>query len=123
MNRTLDLVLLDFPSPCIVSRAVDILSTVDSLHPPLNISINFSCETRMPYNKQYFSYNFYKTDYQVINAHLSKINWFNMFGGESDVNKLVQIFYTVIREVIDKFVQFSRQNNKKVPILVLTSTN
>ncbi|KAL0819973.1 hypothetical protein ABMA28_007970 [Loxostege sticticalis] len=112
-NRLLDLVLTDLAT-CSVEEAVDILSTVDPLHPPISIVIPTHNEPHLRSNLIQ-KRNFYRANYTDINEYLSQIDWDDLLSVEADVNKMTDTFYEVIADTIAKFVPMQRPRHNKFP--------
>ncbi|KAL0829565.1 hypothetical protein ABMA28_003076 [Loxostege sticticalis] len=112
-DRLLDLVLTDLAT-CSVEEAVDILSTVDPLHPPISIVIPTHIEPHLRSNLIQ-KRNFYKANYTDINEYLSQIDWDDLLSVEADVNKMTDTFYEVIGETIAKYIPMQRPRHNKFP--------
>lgn len=113
-GRTLDLVLTDILCQRI-QESEDILCPVDPLHPPFEFSFTTTEPNKLPQNLQNQRHNFYKADYNLINKHLSKINWKEAIGNYEDVNTMLQTFYAIVREIIIKFIPLNKTKRKYPP--------
>lgn len=113
-DRILDLVLCN-NSMCRVSQSEDPISNIDQHHPPLDIVISLNKEDRLPYNTTDDRPNFRKTSYIPIRKYLSSIEWHELFDAQADVNEMVELFYGVIREGIEKFITKRVPKKSKFP--------
>jgi hypothetical protein len=104
------LVLTNLES-CSVQVSFDTLSNVDPYHPPLAIDLNAGGMKQLSYNTMSQRPNFAKADYDKIRADLSQINWTEIFSLTNDVNKMVEIFYNVIEDLISTYVPRKKVQN------------
>lgn len=98
-RRILDLVLTNLPS-CSVTEALNSLSNIDVHHPPIEILIKASKETRLPYNPKTIRTNYYKLDYIKICEDLNDVNWDIIFDDMADVNEMLRVFYDRLLNII-----------------------
>jgi hypothetical protein len=104
-NRVLDLMLADFsPSACSITESTHILSKVDHLHPPLDITVNVFPDLTLPYNSNTKIYNFKRADYSHIRKFLGEYNWELIFSDKGDVNEMTNMIYEILYQLIDKYV-------------------
>lgn len=101
-GRILDLVLTNVPA-CRVNAALNSLSTIDVHHPPIEILITASEDTRLPYNPQTIKTNYYKLDYTKICESLNDINWELLFEKMADVNEMLRTFYDRLLHIIHMY--------------------
>lgn len=94
-GRILDLVLTNLTCGTVCS-ASNPLSIIDSFHPPIDIHFKSYSDARLPYNRNK-RINFYKLDYDIINAYLNEINWSILFNDTRDANDMLSIFYDKIK--------------------------
>jgi hypothetical protein len=66
---------------------------------------------QLSYNTMSQRPNFAKADYDKIRADLSQINWTEIFSLTNDVNKMVEIFYNVIEDLISTYVPRKKVQN------------
>ncbi|CAK1590286.1 unnamed protein product [Parnassius mnemosyne] len=104
-NVILDLVLTDILI-CTVSKSTNLLSKIDTQHPPLDIVLSLTVDKKLPFNINTKKFNFYKAGYDSIKDHLSNLHWSETFRHLSDVNEMVKVFYNVLWEAIRKFVPY-----------------
>lgn len=92
---------------------------VDVLHPPLDVVFQFSLSTvqskPQKANNRENLFNFYKADYESIIAFLDGIDWISLLGSLFDVDKMIEIFYGVLQEAIDKYVPLSCKSARSYP--------
>lgn len=98
-DRILDLVLTNLPSGT-VTAALNSLSPIDVLHPPIEILLKASEESRLPYNPLNTRTNFFKLDYIKICNDLNEINWDKEFEDITNVNEMLRVFYDIIISII-----------------------
>jgi hypothetical protein len=114
-GNILDLVLTNIPN-CEVLLADDVLSKIDSPHPPLVLSITNLPLKSLSFNcKGSIVYDYYKADYNLIKKHLSEINWTDRFQPTSTVDDDVQVFESELWDVIKKYAPIKKQNKRKYP--------
>lgn len=101
--RILDLVLSTVSS-CTVSESSCSLTTVDKLHPPLDIDISFLKEPSLPYNVLNKRKNFYKANYEQIITYINEHDWLQQFANSNDPDSMLKVFYEVLNNAINEFV-------------------
>ena len=101
-DKILDLIFCDAEIVS-VDLCRDPIRDVDKLHPPLIFSLDIpKCEST---TKLYGSkYNFRKADYKTILHSLNNICWSSELAGHNDVNKMLDIFYKILRKVIEEHI-------------------
>jgi len=108
----LDLVLSYFNN-LIVSKSVYPLLPCDAYHPGLLISIPIVVNKPIEFNL--CMYNFFKCNYEDINLSLASLNWFYLFK-DLNINQAVNLFYTIIYEIIGIFVPKIIKCDSKYPL-------
>lgn len=96
----LDLVFSDLNN-LVVNKAVNPLVPCDNYHPALLITIPMFIYEPIDYNL--CKYNFLKCNYADITFSLASIDWYNQFKGLG-INEAVDVFYSIIYDIIDIFV-------------------
>lgn len=115
-NRILDLVLTNLPTNlCNVIESPDILSVVDSHHPPLDIFVLNSKDSTLAYNDKGVKNNFYRADLVSVQKRLSELDWEGLFDGFSDIDSIVKIFYDELNKLISEFVPKVKIKNTSYP--------
>lgn len=114
-GRILDLVLTALPL-CEVSKSSCSLSSVDNLHPPLDIHFSFKYEDKLRYNTLNTRQHFYKADYKHIREHLDRVDWPELFRGLVDIDAMLCVFYDELKSVIEKFVPRYKTKVKHFPV-------
>lgn len=114
-SRVLDLVLTDVQF-CNVSESQNVISVIDTYHPPLDITLsnNFG-GNRLKINNLNWRFNYFKANYLDINEELSNFNWDILFSDCIHVDDMLSIFYDHIYKIINKFVpkiNFNRNRTK-----------
>lgn len=108
-NGVLDLVLSNVEIHGIrVSKSDHFLVQEDTYHPTLEINI----ELNMEYLKENTTVkrNFTKADYVAINDELSAVDWRCI--EEAPIERAVDLFYTIIDDIIDRNVPILRPNGR-----------
>jgi hypothetical protein len=113
-DRVLDLVLTNIIA-CVVTKSSSSLSNVDKYHPPLFLSINFIKTKRLPYKQNNVKFNFKKGDYEVVRAFLKQVDWKALWYKQNNIDALVSSFYTVLDNVIHKYIPLTRPKNDCYP--------
>ena len=89
-----------------VSLEVENLVNVDEHHPVLNISLEFinknSINLKYLSDYKYDKFDFYNSNYNMINEKISLMNWDDLFK-EKNINEDIEIFYKTLFEIIDEF--------------------
>lgn len=101
-NKILDLVLVD-SLECTVAEAPKCLSKIDPYHPPLEIQLRYSSQNFLKLHKA-SRLNFKKADYSSIKEDLGNTNWEDLFSDIDDPDTLVEIFYNVVNQTIERNV-------------------
>lgn len=109
-GKTLDLVFVN-SSSFDVTPALGGLSTIDPLHPPLEIELIVDSSDRMAASVS-DRYSFWQGDYEAINAKLTELDWDALFRDCGDVNDYINVFYSKIREIISKHVPLTKVKPK-----------
>jgi hypothetical protein len=115
-DRILDLVLTELPASSCEVRSTDALSKVDDLHPPLEINVSRVTDTGLTSNPDNKIYNFRKANYSLIRKELAKYNWVDSLCRSSDVNEMVNIFYTILNQIIGLHVPTKKVAKAAVPL-------
>lgn len=113
-KNMLDLVLSN-DSCCEVERATDVLSKIDTLHPPLLVNITSTLHKSLPYKQNIIRYNFYKADYISINKALSTVEWSACLKKLPNVNAMVDFLYDTIWKNIHEFTPIKKHKSSKYP--------
>lgn len=112
-DKILDLVLLNVPQSEVTSA--NGLCAADPLHPPLEIVLKAHNETKLA-PARICQHNFWKGDYESINAFLDGKDWDELLKDCIDVNEAINKFYNVLREAIREYIPFvTKSNTKKHP--------
>lgn len=115
-NRILDLVLTNLPiSVCSIEESCSVLSVIDPLHPALEISVAKVSENNLSYNLSNKILNFNKASYEDIRKYLSNCDWEELLNTTVNVDEMVEMFYSKLQTVIDKYVPLKKQNYYKYP--------
>lgn len=115
-NRMLDLVLSNLNHICTCSEPQMNLTTNPKFHhhPSLHLTIDkVTIPKTIPF-QQVPKYNFETCDYTVIRTDLSNINWTNTLK-EKNVSDMLDIFYELVYEIIDKRVKLKTSKSKRYP--------
>ena len=112
-DRILDLVLSNMDN-IVVTPPLDILTKVDLVHPPLLISITNVNITFLRPNPR-SDPNFFKADYDKIISEIDLIDWRVKFSGCSNVDSVVTVFYSELKNIIAQFVPVRKNINSKYP--------
>jgi hypothetical protein len=107
----LDLVLSNIQLT--VEKCDDPLVRCDIHHPALEINaidLHFSKANSLHSHK-----NFYKADYNAINREISAYNWSIVFNECSNVNEMLDVFYSVVYELINNYVPLKKKKSHKFP--------
>lgn len=112
-GRILDLVLTNLTSGNVYS-ALNPLSIIDPLHPPIEVNLKAYKDTSLPYNNNKRR-NFYKLNYEAICKNLNEIDWYLLFDGIHDVNDMLSIFYDIIENIIEMQDPPSTRKHKRHP--------
>jgi len=96
----LDLVVSDLNNLS-VNKSVNPLIPCDIYHPGLLISVPIVISESIEYNL--CMYNFFNCNYADITFRLASIDWNKLFKDLS-INEAVDLFYSIIYDVIDIFV-------------------
>ncbi|VVD03650.1 unnamed protein product, partial [Leptidea sinapis] len=112
-DKVLDLVLSN--APFHISEQIPSLMKIDSHHPPLLIS-SIYLPVKFLKKSTISRTNFYLAKYDDINHDLSKIDWDAIFQKELDINAVINKFYLIIREIINKHTPKSKSHNQNYPI-------
>lgn len=111
LNRNLDLVFSNFPVS--VMHSPDVLVIEDRHHPALDIEFNLALNNEsLASNFNY--HNFDNGNYIGFNNFLASYSWDNILN-TSDVNRAVNIFYSVIYEGIEMFIPISHYKDPSFP--------
>lgn len=113
-NRILDFIFTDIVKT-IVTRSDDILSKVDCFHPPLQINIPLDISNTSNFNSSVIKYNFFRADYDLINEYLKSMDWENIFSSCMDINEMVDIFESLLKDTIHKHVPKYKAKSNKYP--------
>lgn len=114
-DKILDLVLVNTPN-CDVDKSCMPLSTVDPLHPPVDINLDFNLPSTLKYNSSSKIKKYFKADYVSIANFLKVINWEDLFNKCVHVDSYVDCFYKILNEAIDRYVPlFTSKNNRYPP--------
>lgn len=127
MWDTLNLCLTNFgkyninrnKSPSVKIEKTEGLVKPDPHHPPLLINIELTNTTNKHQTKtdneekNIKSYNFKKADFTEIENELKKTNWYSLLCAKdkTNCNNKVDIFYTQIKSIIDKYVPTHKHCN------------
>jgi hypothetical protein len=109
-NRLLDLILSNKTDIC-VQRSIEDLLPVDPYHPPLTMKI--TSEHAVLRETSTFSYNFKKGDYPGAIEYLIQAEW--TFLQDNDINRIVQTFYKILHDTINKFVPYEEFRSTNYP--------
>ncbi|KAJ0172146.1 hypothetical protein K1T71_012119 [Dendrolimus kikuchii] len=119
-GKMLDLILCNGLN-CAVSEAMDILSNIDRLHPPLVIDVSLQRFIQLEYNIN-SRYQFSKTNFEAVNNYLNNINWHSLFSECMDINEMVNCFYDTLWTAIKLYTPIaSFKRTRKCPIWFNTS--
>ncbi|KAI5692287.1 hypothetical protein M8J75_004218 [Diaphorina citri] len=114
-NSILDLVLSNKPSSFKVTRCNDEIVNIDEYHPALLIDILHKKKTneRVPINNVEVTIRNYKTaDYTQISEYLyDNLSDRTKFDPDSDLENLVEIFYSVLMKSIELYVPEKRRDD------------
>ena len=108
---TLDLCFSNFEH-VVYEEPLEILSKVDSHHPPAAFSITIKQNTGLNYSIKYK--NFRKANYEEINRKLSDIDWDTIFAG-LDCEAKVDKFYKILDKEINLHVPLVNKTNNDFP--------
>ncbi|CAH0714677.1 unnamed protein product, partial [Brenthis ino] len=118
-NRILDLVFFNNDILKVkVETSTQVLSRIDPLHPPFDISFSLDDKATklLDSNPNHIRYNYSKANYTAVNNFLDNVDWSEKLSTHDDVNKMVEILYSVIRSSIELYVpKISKKNNHKYP--------
>ena len=96
-----------------VCKATDVLSKVDTHHPPLEIKLILhkykASKGQLPRTR-----NFNKCDYSTINNTITQIDWKLLFA-PLDTNYSVNSFYNQINTIINNHTKISPKQISKFP--------
>ncbi|KAG7305644.1 hypothetical protein JYU34_009744 [Plutella xylostella] len=112
-KKILDLVLSSIDNTKVTEA--EPLSKVDTYHPPLLIeleigTLSFLKKLDVP------RYDFRKANYTLLNIDLNAVNWKNAIGHDEDVNVMLDKFYAILNNLIDKHVPKKKKLNHKYPV-------
>lgn len=114
-DRLLDLALTDIDSKNIRCSEPSTLlcSTIDSHHPPFQLSVNFAKPQYLE-AKEPPRYNFLEADYAVINGELRAVSWNDVLKGT--VDDMVASFYLILNSIIDCHIPAKRWWDSRYPV-------
>lgn len=111
-NKTLDLIFSNGPHiDC--KRATGIVNE-DVYHPPISFVFD-STDIKFMKLKRQNKFNFFRADYTSINNSLKNINWEAAFGSRN-INEAVDVFYGLIRDIINEHTPVTKMNPNQYPI-------
>lgn len=110
-GSVLDLVLSNFNNLS-VNKSTNPLIPCDNYHPGLLISIPIIVNKPIEYNLH--MYNFFNCNYVDINFSLASVNWLVLFQNLC-INEAVDLFYSIMYEIIDIFVPKIVKRNLNYP--------
>ncbi|XP_045459260.1 uncharacterized protein LOC123669713 [Melitaea cinxia] len=114
-QKILDLVFSNTSCPLTVTNPTDILSSVDSYHPPIEINLTF--EKQKPLKpKTNTVLQFYKADYNSIREKLLSVDWNEKLDLSLTVDEITQIFYSVINNIIQEEIPKKRPTKNNYPV-------
>lgn len=120
INRTLDLVLSN--TSVEVDKCDSPLINIDKHHPALTIDFNFSIDHNLNKISESTVYRDFKiANYIEIREKLRNYNW-NVLYNIPDVDKCVDVLYSVLNELIAQFVPVIKKKNRNFPIWYASST-
>lgn len=97
----------------VISRC-EPLTTCDGYHPPLESVISLNCQSLNINGNVY--HNFRKADYGGLNNYLLHYNWVALYSLK-DINDIVDKFYEILYEAIDRFVpRYRRKTDPHYPV-------
>jgi ribonucleases P/MRP protein subunit RPP40 len=113
-SRILDLVLTTKNANEVdVKPSSDILSKIDNHHPPIDIYIHITKQTLLKCDKSQTLYKFKFADYQSLTSKLEETDW--TFLDTCDVQEAVSKFYSILYDLIDKFVPKFKYRQSEYP--------
>lgn len=115
-DRLLDLIFSN--THCnVTSSAYPLVKEDRPHHRALEAEISLKLPTPLKCNT-HIKKCFFKGDYELIRSELSAINWESEFSDlENDVNAMVECFYSILRDIILKFIPLKiiKSNQHKYP--------
>lgn len=94
------------------------MTKVDSQHNPHEIYVNlFVPMTRLP-DKTVVRYNFYKADYNELNAHISSIDWCSRLEQCTNCEVAVDTLYHELRRGFAMFVPKKKSRWRSSPTII-----
>lgn len=108
-NRLLDLVFVNEPADCTITRHRPISSPEDHYHPTIELTCNFQFKINEKVNKtKVKEYCFKKTDYDNLNFLLTNTNWMHTLSMPDEspetIDGILNIFYTILKNYLEQCV-------------------
>lgn len=110
------MVLTDLPS-CKTIEALTGLCKINPHHPPLEIDLENVRQNLLKLNN-YTRLTLKRADYPVIIDYLGNTDWRALFQGVTDPNIMLNIFYSILSELIEQYVSSIPIKNNSGAFLV-----
>jgi hypothetical protein len=97
-----------------VKKAVDPLVKCDAHHPALEVSLtspNFPSINEFSQKR-----NFFKGNYDAIRNEILLFGWSIAFSSCNNVDEMLDVFYSMIFQLINQFIPMKRKQNSKFPL-------
>lgn len=102
-----------------IEQAIESVIKEDPSHVTLQIELEYSSNNKNMVNYlddfNYFKYDFINADYNLIYKEIERIRWEILFK-DANLEQSVDIFYSNIEEIINKFVKKNRIKFSTYPV-------
>lgn len=114
LGRTLDLIFADeFDSHAVV-RSIDPLLDQDQYHPPLELHLDFKYVSGLKNRNNTTIHQFHQANFEDLNNFYSHADW-SFITETTDLDLIIQHFYGVLSEGIERFVPKKTIVGQKYP--------
>lgn len=115
-NRTLDLFLTNTPDRIKIFENMTPLTSMDPHHPALEINFHIPNTHRTLKRNRIPVLNYKKSNYEAINEAISSTDWSEVWKEATDLNEMVNTFYSIILPIIHTYTPYHTPHSEKYPV-------